>query len=103
LVAGGGAHFQRVLADEAVLDMVLDGLPLAVVELLIEETFELVEGHAGSHLRSIHHESEYRGAKTSAGRSVANGPKIAPASRRDPGIALSRPGVAGMAGAVAGA
>ena len=45
-IAGGGELFQRLLADQASLDMILDGLTLPVVEMLVEQKLELAEGHA---------------------------------------------------------
>ena len=39
--AVGGEFFERLLTRQAFLDMVLDGLPLPVVETVVEQALEL--------------------------------------------------------------
>ena len=63
-IPGDGELFQRLLTVRASLDMILGGLPLMVLEPLIEQARELFEGHAGTHLRS----SPGRWLPTSLGR-----------------------------------
>ncbi len=52
LVPGDDELLQRLLTGRASFHMVLDGLPLPVVEPLIQQALQLVEGHAGPHPRS---------------------------------------------------